>query len=553
VSTNEPPSTSGPEFLEQGGGAPIAREPGAGGGRRKALVVGGAVAGLALAGGIAYGVVWFTSTGPQPAEALPASTLGYASIDLDPSGGQKVEAIRTLNKFPGFEEEFGLDPEGDLIEQILDESGALDACEGVSYADDIEPWLGQRAAMAAVDLGEDQPSPVGVIQVEDAGAAEDGLDALAAGCDGGESDEVWVVEGDWMVVAETQDLAQQVVDETAEGSLADDSEFQQWTEEAGDPGVMTMYAAPEAGRYLLENADGLFGFPGAFSGEDFAVEGSYGEDVEMPEPEVPEVPEELRTMLEDFDGAAVTVRFDDGAVEIETAMDAALSQDFYGTDAGDDVLATLPGDTAAAVGVGFAEGWLGSWLEQFAAGAGGMSVEDLLAEAEAETGLSLPEDGETLAGESAALALGGDFDTDTLINSSDGTDVPLGLKVQGDPDAIEDVIAKLETKFATEGYPEIVREVEGDTIAIGLNPDYVAELAGEGDLGESETFQNVVREAEDASAILFLDFDAGDNWLAGLAGDDETVKENLEPLEGLGMSAWQDGDVVHGVFRLTTD
>jgi hypothetical protein len=550
VSTSQPPSgPQGPEYLEQGGGAPIAREPGSGGGRKKALVAGGVVGALALVGGGVWAASWYFSTGAQPAEALPASTLGYASIDLDPSGGQKVEAIRTLNKFPGFEEEFGLDPEGDLIEQILDQSGALESCEDVSYADDIEPWLGQRGAMAAVDLGEDQPTPVGVIQVEDAGAAEDGLAALADGC-GGESEEVWVIEGDWMVVAETKDLAQQVVDESAEGTLADDSEFQQWTEEAGDPGIVTMYAAPEAGKYLLDNATSLFGFAGAMTGEDFATESAYGDDLEMPEPEVPE---ELRTMLEDFSGAAVTIRFDDGAVEVETAMDSALSQGFYGTDAGDDVLATLPGDTAAAVGVGFTEGWLGTWLEQFAAGSGGMSLEDMIAMAEAQTGLSLPEDGETLAGDSAAISLGGDFSPDTLMNSADGTDVPIGLKVQGDPEAIEEVLAKLQERLAAEGFPELVTETEGDTIAIGLNPDYVAEISGEGDLGDSETFQNVVREAEDASAILFLDFDAGDNWLASLAGGDATVKENLEPLEGLGMSAWQDDDVVHGVFRLTTD
>jgi hypothetical protein len=182
-----------------------------------------------------------------------------------------------------------------------------------------------------------------------------------------------------------------------------------------------------------------------------------------------------------------------------------------------------------------------------------MSLEDMIAMAEAQTGLSLPEDGETLAGDSAAISLGGDFSPDTLMNSADGTDVPIGLKVQGDPEAIEEVLAKLQERLAAEGFPELVTETEGDTIAIGLNPDYVAEISGEGDLGDSETFQNVVREAEDASAILFLDFDAGDNWLASLAGGDATVKENLEPLEGLGMSAWQDDDVVHGVFRLTTD
>jgi hypothetical protein len=34
---------------------------------------------------------------------------------------------------------------------------------------------------------------------------------------------------------------------------------------------------------------------------------------------------------------------------------------------------------------------------------------------------------------------------------------------------------------------------------------------------------------------------------------DRRASDNLEPLEGLGLSLWQDGDTTHASLRLTTD
>ena len=76
--------------------------------------------GLAAIGVGAWAAYSFLATGPQPAEALPADTLGYVSIDLDPSGGQKIEALRTLNKFPAFEDEVGIDTDDDIRKAIFD-------------------------------------------------------------------------------------------------------------------------------------------------------------------------------------------------------------------------------------------------------------------------------------------------------------------------------------------------------------------------------------------------------------------------------------------------
>ena len=75
--------------------------------------------GLVAVGVGAWAAYNFLTTGPQPAEALPAKTLGYVSIDLDPSGGQKIEALQTLNKFPAFKDYVGINADDDLRKEIF--------------------------------------------------------------------------------------------------------------------------------------------------------------------------------------------------------------------------------------------------------------------------------------------------------------------------------------------------------------------------------------------------------------------------------------------------
>ena len=564
MTSSMPPEGSGPEYLEQGGGAPLVRERSSGGGGgRRAVLTGVGVLGLAAVGGAVWAATSFFGTGAQPTEALPASTLGYASIDLDPSGGQKIEAIRMLNKFPAFKDEIGLDTDDDIKRKIFDEGEVSEACEGLDYARDIEPWLGDRAAVAAVDLGKEQPVPVAVLQVKDEDAAFDGLARIqecAEGQAGG-----WTVTGEWAVVAETEALAEQVAAETDRATLADDETYQEWTDEVGDAGVLNLYASPAAGDYLADNLDEL-GFPfgpmmgmsqESVMGENTPGTAAYSSDLEI-EPELPAgsgLPDEMVESLRDFQGVAATLRFDDGALELESVGDAAaMRQSLLATDAGDDVLASLPADTAAAIGVGLQDGWAQNLLDQIGGMLGtGETPEQMLAQAEKWTGLTLPEDLETLFGDSTVIAIGSDFDPEAFANSEDGSDIPVGIKVKGDADAIEGVLDKVRNRIGEPMSEPLRSRSAGDVVAIGPNDDYLGEILGDGGLGDSEAFRDVVREAERAGAIVFVNFDAGGDWLTGLAEGDPEARENLEPLQGLGISSWQDGDTGHGMVRLTTD
>jgi hypothetical protein len=520
------------------------------------------VVGLVAVSVGAWAAYNFLTTGPQPAEALPADTLGYVSIDLDPSGGQKIEALRTLNKFPAFEDEVGINADDDIRKEIFDRIQDEAKCEDIDYEDDIEPWLGDRAAFAAVDLGGDQPDAVAVIQVKDADKADAGLDKIK-GC--GDSDDVgWAIEGDWAVVAETDKIADKVVAEAKKGSLADDEDFKHWTDEAGDPGVVTMYAGPAAGDYLADHADSLFGFPFGFPlGTSFECEASADGVSGSPTDDCYEgdvgsdggsaIADDLKAKFRDFEGVAATLRFDDGAIELETAGDGKLSGQFLlGGGASAEVVQTLPADTAAAFGLGFADGWFGDIVDT-AASYSGQSSEDLMSELSDMTGLDLPDDAETLAGDSAALAMGSDFDPDVFFSSEDGSDIPIAVKIKGDPDEIEKVLDKLR-EMAGPQANVLESDADGDTIVIGPNSDYRADVLKDGSLGDDDVFKDVVREADQAQTVLFVNVDEFEDAIAEAAGEgDQEFIDNLKPVSGFGITAWVDGDTAHGVLRLTTD
>lgn len=579
------PGRPGAEYLDPRTGAPI--PPGSDRGeekkgRRTPLIVGGAlVAGLLVVGGGTLAAVQLAGGGDQPSEALPAGTLGYVSVDLDPSADQKIEAMRIIKKFPAADRELGMDARDDLRKRLFEEIQADGECEDLDYDADIAPWLGDRAALAGVRVG-DEPVPVGVLAIKDADAAEKGIEKLRACGDGegGDSEGGFVIADDWLVFSDTREQAQAVVDLTEEqGPLADDEDFQQWTGEVGDPGIVTMYASPDAGGLLAESFDDLAPVPGAGSSaysdeelermrEDMVAAGMTEEQADEYVASMAgsgaapglgagmeDAQEQAKKALEEFRGAAATVRFDDGGVELVLAGATPRSaKGLAPTAGGGDLVGTLPADTLVAFGASMPDGWLDLLMEQMASMSGGqLDAEELYRQMEAQTGLELPEDAETLTGESLAVALGDGFDPEAMVNSSDGSDVPIGVKIQGDADEIEKVLDKLR---ASAGMPEDgpLRSVaEGDVVVVGPNAEYLEKLAAEGDLAASEAYEDVAGEADDAGMVLFVDFDGSDDWLAQLAGDDPRVKENLEPLSALGLTSWTEGDVNHAELRLTTD
>lgn len=555
MSSNTPfGSAGGPEYL--GPEMPSETVSRAGGGK-KWVALGAAVGVAGVVGLGGWAAVTLMSGGSQPANAIPASAVAYASLDLDPAATQKIEAFKILNKFPGIKKEMDLKDRDDVREWVFTSIQEEGQCKDLDYAKDVQPWIGDRIAVAAVPSAKgESAAPVVALQVTDAEAAADGITALAECGEAGE-EFGFAFTGDYVVITDSEERAQSVVEDAEQASLADDAQFQVWTESVGDPGIVTMYASAAAPEYFIDlQGDAWFGY--------VADEGGAPLD---PQRESDGTRQQMKELYKDFDGMAGVVRFEDGAVEAEFAGRGAPDgfKPFSGA-TGPNVT-ELPVTTAAAFSVALADGWFDMYLRSMAGVMGeDQSTDELLAEAEAATGLELPEDLERLLGDGASLSVDGGVDLDSLFETGDPTRLPVGLRVSGDPDEIMPVVRKLRAALGPEADALVVEEGDG-VVAFGLSPDYVKTLAGKGALGDQVSFQQVVPEPEKANAVLYVDFDAGNGWAeevaqsiedmaSGLSGDkgpSSTARDNVAPLDALGVSSWLDGDVERGLFRLTTD
>ena len=260
----QPPQT---EYLEAGGGSPIdpeAKPVASGGGRKRALLIGGAVAVLAVVGVGAWAAVSFLSTGAQPDEALPSTTLGYASIDLDPSGAQKIEALKTLNKFPAFKDELGLDTDDDIRQRHLrgvreGRRAAVSTTRRTSSHGSATGWPLPRWTPEGTPL---HPSSWCRSRTPTRPTSDWPRCATAAARDAPATTGGWVFDGDWAIIAEDKETAQAVSDLTDKGTLADDPEYQDLTSAAGEIGIVNLYVAPEAGQYMADLMGGAMGLGG---------------------------------------------------------------------------------------------------------------------------------------------------------------------------------------------------------------------------------------------------------------------------------------------------
>ena len=212
---------------------------------------------------------------------------------------------------------------------------------------------------------------------------------------------------------------------------------------------------------------------------------------------------------------AVTVRFSDGAIEVEAAGDSSLGgTTFLSGGATADVVQSLPSDTGAVLGLGFKQRLVRRHRSTTSRPTPAQTPDELLSQLSDMTGLDLPADAETLAGDSAALALGSDFDPESFFSSDDGSDIPIALKIKGDPDEIEKVLDKLRDTAGPQANV-LESDADGDTIVIGPNADYRADVLKDGGLGDNDVFKDVVREADQAQTILFVDVDEFEDAIAG--------------------------------------
>lgn len=504
---------------------PTGPEPEGRGGKRTALIAGGTAAALLLGGGAFAAWQLLGAKGPAPEEALPASTAAVVTIDLDPSAGQKVAAFKTLRKFPALKDELGLKDDDDLRKVIFDKIQE-EGCEGLSYKDEVEPWLGKRAALAAVDLGGDMPSPAFVVQVNSKDEASSGVQRILESCGKPDDDFGFTVTDDFLVVSDSDEHAKQIVTAGEKKPLVDDATYAKWADELGDAGVLNIYIAKKAVEYFVDFT----------AGEQVPAEG-------------------VEEALGGFKGAAATLRFGDGGVEF--AAVGGIDSKYVGDTPVGKLVSGLPADTALTVALGVPDDFAKTMLDQLRSTVGADVLDAELAQVEAQTGLEVPEDLQTLLGDGLALALGADAPK-SLDAMRSPADVPAGLVARGDTAKMRSVLDKLQqgTGFQLADLGIATRDGDGK-LALATSDGYANSLLKDGGLGSDDGFKSVVPNVDKASSLLYIDFDSA--WIdrileaADGMGAPESISANITPLKGLGISSWAEGDLFRAVLKLSTN
>jgi Protein of unknown function (DUF3352) len=254
------------------------------------IVVGALVVG---AGVFAVTRTLFAPAEDEAIEMVPSDAVLYANFFVRPSNGQK-RAIESLLEAGGLTPEEAEDDLQSLFDKGLSE---IDA----TFEDDIDPWLGNQAALFLTSFEEEDPDGAAVIAVTSRGEAEDFIDKVREETGAGETEErsyegveymyqesdetAFGFVGDFLV-AGTEDGFKAVVDTSESGdSLAGTDGFDDVTGRIQDDYLGLIYvdfgaaieSARAAGDLSAEDEEAIELFGEAFD-KPFAAAGYASED-----------------------------------------------------------------------------------------------------------------------------------------------------------------------------------------------------------------------------------------------------------------------------------
>jgi hypothetical protein len=479
-----------------------------------AAVGAAAVAVVLLVAGVTYGVGQLSGGGSQPEDALPAGAFAFAKVDLDPPAGQKVDGFRFLRKFPALRDRLGTEDVRRLIfDEVAQEAGWSD----VDFDSEVAPWMGQRVGVAAYAPRPDtetlfpEPSVVVALQVTDAGEAREGLRRLVdlgvQASDGKAADAPgFVVTGDYALLAVNQEAADEAARKAADGVLASDGPLAADLAAAAD-GVaviwMDMQRAVEA---VGSSALGMGGFGG------FGTLGAAGGRA---------------TYVARFDGPDV---FEVAGTVTGSGASGWAAHPVRG-------LADLPASSVVAFGLADGEQLVPKLMDAIRTSFEGVTegvvapdFDEMVAEAERELGVELPEDVAALLGDNLLIALDAEQSDSVEVGARLSTDVARAQRL-------------LEVIEARTGEP-LVRQQAGDDLVVASTAGQARRLARESGLGERDGFATALPDLDDAHVAGWVDV----RGLFQLFGG--TVDENVEPIDGVGFTASTDDDSAEFRIRL---
>ena len=445
---------------------------------------------------------------------------------------------------------------------------AGDGCQDIDFDRDLEGWLGKKGAIVAVPGEAGQwPTTFAVLQVTDQGQARTGLEKLGECLGGGGEDDGIAFVDSFAIIGQDQAGVDAIAADARAGSLADSTSYTSLVGKAGGEGILTGYVAPSAPSIIGE------AFEHEFSNFDAPMDPSdevssaplqpastvrpgqarSGFPTDLPTDPVPPIGlgspfGGFFDTFDHFNGAALSVRFEDSGVTAEAVGDGM--PDAFLAGAGSSGIEDLPAATLFAAGAPAGTDALGGLFGTFFgfgmfSAADGMG--DFLAEQLKEsTGLTVDQFNTLFAG-GFVVAARSDLDASWFESGDDTSPQPVGVRIQGDPVRLRPLLDRFADAARRDGGPQIFIVVGDGVIAFALDQGYAAELVQDGSLGEEDSFQKVLSRAGDSSGTAFFNAPTHD-W----SDTDAQTAANLAALGPVGVESWKDGTVSHIALRLTS-
>lgn len=471
---------------------------------RAQVLVTGVAALTVLLTGVSYaGYQAIAPHGHDPEDALPAGTVAFAKVDLDPSASQKLAVYRLSKRFPKAHVKSDASVRDDLLTELFRSAG-----EDVDYRKDVKPWMGDRAAIGAVPgaAGED-PHPLMALQFHDKAAATKGVKHLQDIDSSQQTFYAFSDVDDYLIVSDSQAAADAAAH--AKRHLSDDSRFSQAVATLRGGQIVTAWA--DLGKVLdLLPKDALKGNP-FFPVDGLKASGQY----------------------------VLGAHAENDAIEVELHRLGGTTGK-AGTGTGSDLVQGFPSDAVAAMsitGLGDAVADAYDTVRPMLTDLGGGEVMSSLTKA----GIRLPGDLRTVLGTEVGGYVAGTKD-DPIAVLHVKTDNAAGAK------AVLQKAVGLVGEWSGDPAPagfldSVFRSVPGGYV-VGV-PEEALTAKASSTLGGSTVFRKAVPDAHGAPAVVFVD-------IAGLQSTfDLSDNPELAKLEAFGMTVRADGDDSVTRVRLT--
>jgi len=515
---------AGYPLADQSSGGPFDAPFGAGDppkGRRRTFVAVTAAVGVLALVGTAYAgarvVGWAAGGGPQPEEVLPTSTVAFAKIDLNPSAGQKLDAIRFFAKLPMSPDPLKkADANTDLRKAVVEAIQDAGGLTGLHYDTDLAPWLGDRMGVGLLPADDDanpHGAAVVVLAVSDTKAASAHLAAVGKAVGGSCS-----LDGSFAVCAQSATTVSHAIAAAQAHPLSDNPDFRTDLGALGEDGVVTLWSDLGAAEEAAGPAMGALGL------------GSFGSVT-------PDAATATPSAASAFSGrVAAALRFSGASLEI--AGHASGLTTVQKTSAHPTSVGSLPKDTVAAFGIsGLGDQVEASWpdiLDAMTSLMGRSAATSAVTDAENQLGISIPGDLSSSLGNDLAVAYGG----------LDGDTPKIAVRTDADPKVLDRLLR-------SSGAQSGLAVVKG-TKATVLSTDkaYAAAVASGSGLGSTAAFRDAVPDAARAQVVGYLDIPK----LLSSTGSSMSAsdKKDLASFAALGLSMTTSQGAADFRLRLTT-